>query len=511
MVHPSIQFCSACGSRASPRALYCVDCGARLTPTTRHARSPRPVGVRVGGRYILRRLIDIGGNGAVYEAEHTLLGTTHALKETLASDPESVTQFLAEARLLARLDHPVLVRVSDYFVEPSGAAFLVMEYVAGQTLQHKLEQPTLSYSISDVLGWLLQLCTALEYLHSYRDPQTQQLQPVIHRDIKPLNIVLTPSGKVKLLDMGIARVALPGEVTARVARAVTEPFAPIEQYGAGTDQRSDLYALAVTAYVLLTRQLPPSALERVAQPTELKIRALNRAVPAAVASAIEKAMLPQPEARFPTVDAFRRALELGWVSGERLEQAAQATPSGRLGRDTGLLGALRRAIGSPAPANAPPANPAAALANGGLTITERLAEWRSHADRRGAIECLLMLERNGETPPQIRLTISISERGQRGKMSFQQMTLPEAEARTLTTRLAELQRLNTRLAAEIAIEVGRTALKGEWPGGRGPLKLSIRSTGPRGGVKSSTFALDRRQLDALIFELQYGLRRVRPV
>lgn len=509
MVQHSVQFCSTCGSRATPRALYCVDCGARLAPSARHARSPRPAGVRVGGRYLLRRLIDMGGNGAVYEAEHALLGTTHALKETLAADAESVAQFLAEARLLARLDHPVLVRVTDYFVEPSGAAFLVMDYVAGETLQHKLEQPKLGYSISDVLGWLIQLCAALEYLHGYRDPATQQLHPVIHRDIKPLNIVLTPAGQVKLLDMGIARVARPGEATSRVARAVTEPFAPIEQYGAGTDQRSDIYALGITAYVLLTRHVPPSALERVAQPSDLKIRAINRAVPAPVASAIEKAMMPQPEARFATAAAFRRALELGWVAGERLEQAAQATPSGRLGRETGLLGALRRALAGAPPAPGAEPGALAAQTSGGFTLAERLAEWRSHADRRGAIECLLALTRDGDAPPQLRLTISISERGQRGKMTFLQITLPESETRSFITRLAELPRLAARLTAEVAVEVGRTALKGEWPGGRGPLTLSIRSTGPRGGVKTSAFALDRRQLESLVFELQHGLRRVR--
>src|SRR5215208_5196572 len=210
MIQRSIQFCHACGSRAAPRALYCVDCGARLAPTGRHARTPRPAGVRVGGRYRLGRLIDMGGNGAVYEAQHELLGTTHALKESLANDQPSLEQFLSEARLMAQLDHPVLVRVSDYFIEPSGAAFLVMDYVSGETLQHKLEQPSAGYSVSDVVGWLLQLCTGLEYLHSYRDSATGQLRPVIHRDVKPLNVVLTPEGRIKLLDMGIAHFAAPG-------------------------------------------------------------------------------------------------------------------------------------------------------------------------------------------------------------------------------------------------------------------------------------------------------------
>src|SRR6185503_8061413 len=156
------------------------------------------------------------------------------------------------------------------------------------------------------------------------DPATGHLRPVIHRDIKPLNVVLTPEGHVKLLDMGIARFAAPGQATARIARAVTEPFAPIEQYGVGTDARSDLYALGVTAYVMLTRQLPPSALERITQPQDLRVRVVNREVPPAVAAAIERAMMPRAEARYPTVEAFRRAVESGWVTEGRLEASGRA-------------------------------------------------------------------------------------------------------------------------------------------------------------------------------------------
>ena len=510
MIQQSAQFCNACGSRAAPRALYCVDCGARLAPTRRHARTPRPAGTRVGARYRLGRLIDMGGNGAVYQAQHELLGTTHALKETLAVDAESVAQFMSEARLLARLDHPVLVRVTDYFVEPSGAAFLVMDYVAGETLQHKLDRPDARYTTSDVVGWLLQLCAALEYLHSYSEPATGQLHPVIHRDIKPLNIVLTPEGRIKLLDMGIARVARPGEATTRVARAVTEPFAPIEQYGAGTDARSDLYALGITAYVLLTRQLPPSALERATNPQDLKVRAINREVPAPVAAAVEKAMMPRAEARYQSVAAFRQALERGWVSGERLEQAAQSRPTGGLGSDTGLLGAIRRVLGgSTTPGSAPSASPHSLATTSTFTLAERLVEWRSRADRRGAVEFILALERAGDAPPRLQLTTSISERGQRGKLVFQQIVLAEGDARAFAARLAELLRLGPRLTAEIHFEAERAALHGEWSGSRGPLNLAIRTTGPRGGVKSCSFALERRQVEALSYELQQGLRRVR--
>ncbi len=505
MIQRSIQFCHACGSRAAPRALYCVDCGARLAPTGRNARTPRPAGVRVGGRYRLRRLIDMGGNGAVYEAQHELLGTTHALKESLANDQPSLEQFLTEARLMARLDHPVLVQVSDYFVEPSGAAFLVMDYVSGETLQHKLEQSVASYSVSDVISWLLQLCSALEYLHDYRDPATGQLRPVIHRDVKPLNIVVTSDGRVKLLDLGIARFAMPGEATARIARAVTEPFAPIEQYGAGTDARSDLYALGVTAYVMLTRQLPPSALERATQPLDLRVRAINREVPPGVAAAVERAMMPRADARYPSVAAFRRAIEAGWVSEDRLVGLA----GGARGRETsGLWGVLRRALVGPGEAGVPAAHTPPAPGEG-FRLAERLVEWRSRADGNAALDILLVLERGHQGPAQLRLSAQISQRGRRGKLSLQQIALEEEDARTFAARLAELPRLSPRMAGELHFEIERTTLHGIWPGGRGPLTLTIRTSGPRGGLKACAITLDRRQVESLAAELQFGLRRVR--
>ena len=88
--------------------------------------------------------------------------------------------------------------------------------------------------------------------------------------------------------------------------------------------------------------------------------------------------------------------------------------------------------------------------------------------------------------------------------------LAEAEARAFAARLAELLRLGVRITAEMHYEVGRTALRGEWPGSRGPLLLAIRTSGPRGGLKACAFALDRRQVETLAYELQGGLRRVRP-
>lgn len=487
---------------ASPQALFCVECGARLTYASPFARAHRPAGMLVGGRYRLRRLISVGGNGAVYEARHEPLGTIHALKETLTLDPDTLGQFLAEARLLAQLAHPVLVRVTDYFTEPSGSAFLVMDYVPGETLQHKLEQPDAAYTVQDALGWLLQLCAALEYLHSYRDPISGQTQPIIHRDVKPLNVVLTPDGQVKLLDLGIARVAAPGQATSRAARSVTEPFAPIEQYGAGTDARSDLYALGVTAYVLMTRQLPPSAPERVARPRKLSVRALNSQVPPDVAAAIERAMMPRPEARYPSVAAFRQALELEWVGGRAKETSdPRVAAPGRDG--SRLWSVIQRALGA---THAGGSAPQALIDNGALV--EQVVVWRGRQARRASVEVAMMIEHRQVERSKLLLVVKVAEYGPRGRETRQQIALDEADARAFAASLGELLQLRDRLAAEILFTVARTALHGAWPGARGPLELTIRASGPRGGVKASAIILDRTQVEALAQELRRGLRRV---
>jgi hypothetical protein len=299
---------------------------------------------------------------------------------------------------------------------------------------------------------------------------------------------------------------VPGEATTRIARAVTEPFAPIEQYGAGTDARSDLYALGVTAYVMLTRQLPPSALERATQPLDLRVRAINREVPPAVAAAIERAMMPRADARFPSVEAFRHAIESGWVSEDRLDELA----GGARGRETsGLWGVLRRALVGPGEGAGPAAarNPPAPGA--GLRLAERLVEWRSRADGNAALDITLALERGLQGPAQLRLSAQISQRGRRGKLSLQQIVLEEADARAFAARLAELPRLSPRMTGELHFEIERTTLHGIWPGGRGPLTLTIRTSGPRGGLKACSITIDRRQVESLSAELQFGLRRVR--
>ncbi|MCI0694547.1 serine/threonine protein kinase, partial [candidate division KSB1 bacterium] len=144
-------------------------------------------------RYQAIRLIGQGGMGVVYEAFDQRLGHTVAIKQITHGDAQA---FGREAQLLARLRHPALPKVTDYFVEEKGQ-FLVMDYIAGDDLATALVRSTQPFSLPQVLAWADQLLDALEYLHS-RQP------PILHRDIKPANLKLGEDGGIILLDFGLA-------------------------------------------------------------------------------------------------------------------------------------------------------------------------------------------------------------------------------------------------------------------------------------------------------------------
>src|SRR5512132_2788736 len=148
-------------------------------------------------RYRIVRQLGQGGMGAVYEAVDERLDTTIALKETLFADERLRRQFEREARLLARMHHPALPRVSDHFGEGDGQ-FLVMQYIAGDDLAQMMASKRGPFPPDQVLTWGDQLLDALDYLHT-QDPQ------IIHRDIKPQNLKLTARGRIILLDCAVAK------------------------------------------------------------------------------------------------------------------------------------------------------------------------------------------------------------------------------------------------------------------------------------------------------------------
>ncbi|MCS7251990.1 MAG: serine/threonine protein kinase [Thermoflexus sp.] len=271
-------------------------------------------GTLLHGRYKILRPIGRGGMGAVYEAEDTLLeGRRCAIKEILFSFEADPTyreqlrlQFYREASVLARLDHPNLPKVSDYFSE-GDRDYLVMDFVPGRDLREIIDAAKESGRFLDermVLNWAEQLCDALDYLHR-QDP------PIVHRDIKPSNIKWTPDGRIKLVDFGLVKLLAPDEdrtITILQGRG-TAAYTPLEQYGgdAGhTDVRSDIYALGATLYHLLTNTPPPDARTRFLKPDALvPPRAINPRISPRVERAILNAMAMHPDDRPPSIAAFR--------------------------------------------------------------------------------------------------------------------------------------------------------------------------------------------------------------
>lgn len=267
-------------------------------------------------RYKIKRLVGKGGAGAVYEAEDLRLeGRRCALKEVIP-DPmaspamlaQAQEQFKREASILARLDHPNLPRVSDYFSE-HGRDYLVMDLVDGHDLKELVDQARREGRFlleQDVLEWMRQLCDALEYLHS-QDPT------VLHRDIKPSNIKLTPQGRVKLVDFGLVKPLDPTDPrTITVVRGLGSlPYTPLEQYGGDghTDVRSDIYAVGATLYHLLTGRQPATAQERFLNPQALEpARSINPRISTRMERALEQIMAMHPNERPADVNELRDLL-----------------------------------------------------------------------------------------------------------------------------------------------------------------------------------------------------------
>ena len=262
------------------------------------------------GRYHIVRQLGQGGMGAVYEAIDQRLDTTVALKETLFAEERLRKQFEREARLLARLHHPALPRVSDHFSEGDGQ-FLVMQFIPGDDLSEMMTRKRGPFPADQVLTWADQLLDALDYLHT-QEPQ------IVHRDIKPQNLKLTSRGQIILLDFGLAK-GQAGEISRVTTSAsifgYTPNYAPLEQIqGLGTDPRSDLYSLGATLYHLMTGVKPPDALTRAAalvngQPDPLvRPSEANPAVASQVDHVLGKAMAQGREQRYPTASEMRKAL-----------------------------------------------------------------------------------------------------------------------------------------------------------------------------------------------------------
>jgi eukaryotic-like serine/threonine-protein kinase len=268
-------------------------------------------------RYSILELVALGGMGAIYKAEDVRLeGRFCAVKEVIPNpgatrdeQQQAQVQFHREATILARLDHPNLPKVSDFFVF-DGRDYLVMDFVPGEDLHQIIENERANGKTlpeATVLAWAEQLSDALNYLHS-QDP------PVLHRDIKPSNIKLTPSGTIKLVDFGLAKLMQPDDnrtITVLQGRGTLQ-YTPLEQYGGDighTDVRSDIYSFGATLYHLLTGIAPADAKTRFLDPKVLKpVKEFNPGVSTRTENAILRAMAMHPNQRPLDINEFHREL-----------------------------------------------------------------------------------------------------------------------------------------------------------------------------------------------------------
>jgi serine/threonine protein kinase len=308
--------CPYCGTQNRADATYCNNCGGALKSTTppspqpsaqtgaprpQHATGRLPLQSRLAGRYLIGKKVGEGGMAAVYQATDTRSNETVAIKEmsqdglTPQEVKESLDAFRFEADTLMRLRHPNLPRVYAHFFE-GARHYLVMEFIDGQTVEQRLIDAKGALPETEVMGWAEQLCSALNYLHMQRPP-------IIFRDLKPSNVMVTRAGKVKLIDFGIARVFAPGR-TRDTQILGTPGFAPPEQYGkAQTDARADVYALGCTLYQLLSNYDPATT------PFALPpLNTRNSKVSPHIQLAIERATKLDRDQRFPTVADFEQAL-----------------------------------------------------------------------------------------------------------------------------------------------------------------------------------------------------------
>lgn len=254
--------------------------------------------------YRILKLVGRGGMGAVYRAERTADSTIWALKEMRPSPttpPDEIEEnrnlFEQEAKLLASLSHPNIPVLADYFTF-DGRPVMVMEFIEGETLEDRMLQTNAPFPEQQALGFGIQLCRVLHYLH------TQQ-PPIIYRDLKPPNIMVTrANGVMKLIDFGVARTHKKGKSKDTIAMG-SAGYAPPEQYGRGqTDARSDVYALGATLLHLLTN-LPPVPLQT---PAVGYIGRFNPSVSSNTEQVIIKAMDLEREKRFGSCAEMERAL-----------------------------------------------------------------------------------------------------------------------------------------------------------------------------------------------------------
>jgi len=319
-------FCAECGASTSAGDPFCGECGAGqgLTPAVTMSSGigqpsgpvSSPTGVQLmsgtllANRYRIVRRIGGGGMGSVYLAEdHNLANRSVAVKEMIemfadeSTRQKAIEDFKREAELLARLDHPSIPTIYQYFFDQGrGRYYLVMKYIDGGDLARRQRESNGQVSELTVTRWAIEACDVLDYIHN-------QKPPIIYRDLKPANLMLDArTNRLMLVDFGIARFVAP---TQKGVTAIgTMGYAPPELFAGNVEVRSDIYGLGATMFHLLTGVDPQDNpllifdFEKNRRP-----RQINPAITTGMEELIVRAVEHKPEDRFPSARAFGAELE----------------------------------------------------------------------------------------------------------------------------------------------------------------------------------------------------------
>lgn len=364
--------CQACATPLPKGSRFCYACGSQVPGVGESASAAETPGraeeflrklrARLGEEYDVEREIGRGGMGIVYLAREKALDRHVALKvlpSVLAFDESIVARFIREARLAARLDHPNIVPI--HRVGQAGdITYFALKYVTGGSLQGLLKN-TPQLPIAEAQRILAACAHALGYAHA---------RGIVHRDVKPANILLDTGGRVYVTDLGIAKaMAAEASLTASGAVVGTPMYMPPEQCrGEQADARSDQYSLGIVGYQMLAGRLPfegGKSMEGIlydrlfTDPEPLESH--RPEAPAVLRDAIHRAMSREPQDRFPTMEEFAAAV-MGDAPGA---EVLTTTPAGATvrytpgGVPTPATGARRAAaVSSRGGAAAPPAPPA---------------------------------------------------------------------------------------------------------------------------------------------------------
>lgn len=291
-------------------------------------------GALVNQRYRILEILGQGGMGAVYRAIDENLGVEVALKENLFTSDEYARQFHREAVILANLRHPNLTRVTDHFVIDGQGQYLVMDYVEGEDLRERMDRLGVIPE-DEAIRIGIAVCDALTYLDS-------RTEPIVHRDIKPGNVKISPTGNIYLVDFGLAKIIEPNQITTTGARAMTPGYSPPEQYGtARTDHRSDIYSLGATLYAAVTGSIPEDGLARLMGQIELTpVRKRNPKISPGFAQCLEKALEVKPENRYANAQEFKQALIQ--LQNQTFEKKGAVSEAGEVKEPSSGLKALQR-------------------------------------------------------------------------------------------------------------------------------------------------------------------------